>query len=219
MHAVATLLVVEDLAPTRAWIIALLADIYPDAVIHACRTLGEALDWVAARQKGETPLCFIDLGLPDGSGADVIRALTATLPGARVIVMTLYDDDAHVLDAMSAGAVGYLLKDQDDATIRTRIEAIEHGEVPISPAISRRILALFRDRAGLFRAIDPAVSLTARETDVLRLIGRGLRVTEAATALNISAQTVAGYLKIVYRKLDVNTRAEAAVEAARRGLI
>jgi DNA-binding NarL/FixJ family response regulator len=219
MKSTADILIVEDLEPTRAWMAALLGDLYPDAAICRCADVREALAWISGQNADAAPLCLVDLGLPDGSGAEVLRALAEHLPRARAIVMTLFEDDAHVLDAMSAGAAGYLLKDQDNDSVRARIRSLEAGEVPMSPAVSRRILTLFRERAELFRAIDPSVSLTPRETDMLRLIGRGLRTMEAAQTLGISPQTAAGYLKAVYRKLDVNTRAEAAVEATRRGLV
>jgi DNA-binding NarL/FixJ family response regulator len=219
MNLADTILIVEDLAPTRLWVEALMIELYPAAIVDCCANVREAMEWIFRHPTDAAPLCLIDLGLPDGSGTEILRALADRMPRSRAIVMTLYDDDHHVLDAMSAGAVGYLLKDQDRDIIRARILSMEHGEVPMSPAISRRILSLFRERAELFRAIDPSVSLTPRETDMLRLVGRGLSTPEAADMLEISAQTAAGYLKAVYRKLDVNTRAEAAVEAARRGLV
>lgn len=216
---VSLVLIVEDQEATSAWMGQLAAELYPLAAVHRFAGVRATLNWIAACPSHEAPICLVDLGLPDGSGIEVIRALTAKMPKARAIVMTLYDDDTHVLEAMCAGAVGYLLKDQEPSQVCERLRAIDRGEVAISPAISRRMLSLFRSRADLLRPADPNVSLTPRETDVLRLIGRGLRIAEAAAALGISTQTAASYLKIVYRKLAVDSRAEAALEAARRGLV
>ena len=213
-----SILIVEDLAPTREWLHALLRRVYPEAQIVGCETLKSGFDWLAQQRSGEAFLCLIDLGLPDGSGIDLIRQLRQRLPLARIIVSTLYDDDAHILAALAAGAEGYLLKDEESDLIEARLRSMERGEVAMTPSISRRILEHFRKNAGFF-AVDAAVVLTPRELDVLRLIGRGFKVAEAAASLGISAQTTAGYIKSVYRKLDVNTRAEAALEAAKRGLV
>ena len=213
-----SILIVEDLAPTREWLRALLHRIYPEAEIFDCGTLRCGFDWLGGQQPPDDILCLVDLGLPDGSGIDLIRRVRQTLPAARIVVSTLYDDDAHVVAALAAGATGYLLKDEEAVAIEARLRAMERGEVPMTPSISRRILDHFRHNARFF-AVDKGVTLTAREMDVLRLIGRGLKVAEAASSLGISAQTTAGYIKSIYRKLDVNSRAEAALEAARRGLV
>ncbi len=213
-----SILIVEDLAPTRDWLHALLARVYPGAHIADCDSLRSSYEWLAQQQGSEEFLCLVDLGLPDGSGVDLIRKLRQKLPAARIVVTTLYDDDAHVLAALAAGATGYLLKDEESDLIEARLRGMELGEVPMTPSISRRILDHFRKNASFF-TLDSAVMLTPRELDVLRLIGRGLKVAEAASSLGISAQTTAGYIKSIYRKLDVNTRAEAALEAAKRGLV
>jgi DNA-binding NarL/FixJ family response regulator len=212
-------LIVEDVAATRDWLDALVRRAYPGAAVASAATLAEARRWLGA-QAGDAPvLCLVDLGLPDGSGVDFIRELLARMPSAQPVVTTLYDDDAHLLAAMAAGAHGYLLKDHEPADIVRRLHAMERGESPISPAMAQRILAHFRTHARFVDAQPEAARLTPRETDVLRLIGRGLRVAEAARALGLSESTVSGYLKIVYRKLDIGSRAEAAVEAVRRGLV
>ncbi|NJC07332.1 response regulator [Polymorphobacter fuscus] len=217
-NAVISILILEDMAPTRAWLNALLRRIYPDADIADCASLRTGREWLARQEPGGDILCLIDLGLPDGSGVDLIRALRQKLPDARIVVSTMYDDDGHVLAALAAGATGYLLKDEDSMAIEARLHAMDRGEVPMSPSISRRILEHFRAKAN-FIAAGTDVALTPREEDVLRLIGRGLKVSEAAASLGISPQTAAGYIKSIYRKLDVNTRAEVALEAARRGLV
>jgi len=212
-------MVVEDLAPVRSWLAGILARLYPGPVVDECGSLNEALRWLDLQPSHARALCLVDLGLPDGSGITFIHQLIARVPNAQAVVTTLYDDDANVIAAMAAGATGYLLKDEEEDTLNRRLAAMRDGEVPMSPAVSRRILACFRTNAGYFAPDGPPVLLTAREQDVLRLIGRGLRNAEVGGALGISAQTVAGYVKAIYRKLGVASRAEAAVEAMRRGLI
>lgn len=208
------------MATTRDWLGGLVREAYPDATVAVAADLAEARRWLNTQPQQESSLlCLIDLGLPDGSGVDFIRELLVRFPSARPVVTTLYDDDEHLLAAMAAGAHGYLLKDHGPADIIFRLQAMERGESPISPAMAARILAHFRDHARFLRGLPEPVQLTARETDVLRLIGRGLKVSETADTLGLSATTVSGYLKTIYRKLDIGTRAEAAVEAVRRGLI
>lgn len=213
------ILVVEDMEATRDWLAGLVAQVFPDAQVAVAPTLAAALAWLAVQGAGAGPTCLVDLGLPDGSGITFIRALMQKFPDARAVVTTLYDDDSNLLNAMAAGAAGYILKDQEPDMIGARLAAMERGEVPMSPAISKKILAHFQTSARFVSAGDSDVALTPRETDVLRLVGRGLKISETAATLGLSEQTISGYLKTVYRKLDINTRAEAALEAARRGLV
>ncbi len=210
---------VEDIEATRDWLVKLAGSVFVDADVAVADTLGSAMAWLDAQTPGTTPICLVDLGLPDGSGVDFIRALMHRCPGARAVVTTLYDDDANLLNAMAAGAAGYILKDQEPELIGAKLAAMERGEVPMSPAISRKILNHFQNSARFVTASQATVALTIRETDVLRLVGRGLKVAEAAASLQLSDQTVSGYLKTIYRKLDINCRAEAALEAARLGLV
>jgi DNA-binding NarL/FixJ family response regulator len=213
------LMVVEDLAPVRTWLSGVLSRLHPGPRVAECGTLEEAMRWLVAQPAGARALCLVDLGLPDGSGLTFIQRLTERMPAAQAVVTTLYDDDANVIAAMAAGAAGYLLKDGEEDALERRLAAMRDGEVPMSPAVSRRILSCFRANAGYFAPDGPPVLLTAREQDVLRLIGRGLRNAEVGGTLGISALTVAGYVKAIYRKLGVASRAEAAAEAMRRGLV
>ncbi|MFB0874261.1 MULTISPECIES: LuxR C-terminal-related transcriptional regulator [unclassified Sphingobium] len=215
-----SIMILEDSAATRDWLVGLVERALPGGVVATTATLAEARRWLARQPAGSTPLCLVDLGLPDGSGVDFIRDLLRALPGAKPVVTTLFDDNAHLLGAMAAGAQGYLLKDQEPEDLRRRLASIDRGELPISPAMATRILDQFRAHARFVEGqAAPDSALTPRETDVLRLIGRGLKVSEAAGALGISESTVSGYLKTIYRKLDISSRAEAAVEAVRRGLV
>lgn len=221
MGEVPTVLILEDRAATRDWLREVAAQAFGPVQLSLAATLAEADHWLAGMPAGATPICLVDLGLPDGSGIDFIRRLLAKLPAARAVILTLFDDDQHLLAGMAAGAHGYVLKDQDAAQLVHRLQRLQAGETPMSPAMAERVLALFRDhaRAVVAQAALPAVALTVREEEVLRLIGRGLTVAEAASTLGLSALTVAGYVKAIYRKLDICSRAEAAAEAGRRGLL
>jgi DNA-binding NarL/FixJ family response regulator len=150
-----------------------------------------------------------------------------------VIVATIHDDDAHVFPALRAGATGYILKSQPGAVVTAQLQRIEKGEPALSPSIALRVLRHFHaevraDRPSVateFVASKPATltgpprQLTEREVDVLRLIGKGYNSPEVAGLLGISAHTVSSYVRDIYRKLGISSRAEAAMEAARRGLV
>lgn len=204
-------LVVEDIAQTRAWLVSTIAETF-GAVAYGAGTLKEARAWLQQRRLGVPFLALVDLGLPDGNGIELIEEIMADDPDAIVVVTTIYEDDEWLMRALGAGAQGYLLKDQDGSAIARRLASIEHGEVPISPAIARRLL-------HRFRTDEPSqASISTRETEVLRLIGRGLKSGEVAGVLGISQQTVTTHVKAIYRKLEITSRAEAALEARKRGL-
>ncbi len=205
-------LVLEDQPDTQAWLVGLMAGRFPPEAITAAGSLQAGRGWLAALPAAATGLALIDLGLPDGSGIALIGEMVAAAPGVTPVVTTVYDDDRHLFDAIAAGAQGYILKDQAPEHFLSYLDRIDRGEPPLSPSIARRILARFRPHAQ-------APSLTPRETEVLGLLGRGLRVAEAAGVLALSEHTVADHVKAIYRKLNIASRAEAALEAQRRGLV
>ncbi len=222
LHACAAL-VVEDQAPVRHWLVELVRSSF------GCRTVLEAARVAQARVQVEaTPdigLALVDLQLPDGSGLEVIAQLRQRHPAAIVVVTTVFDDDQHVFPAIAAGAHGYLLKEQDPRLLMQQLARILDGEPPLSPSVARSIIEFFRRSPAPLAAPPspepadaPQVALTRRETEILSLIGRGLRTPEVARVLGLSHHTVAKYLKEIYRKLDISSRAEAALEANRRGL-
>lgn len=207
-------LIVEDIPATRAWLAEALAAAFPRIAVDCAGTCAEA---DALVRRGEHDIALIDLDLPDGSGLQVIAALRGLRPQAAAIVTTIFDDDAHVFPAMQAGAQGYLLKEQPREQFIAGLQGIVRGEPPLSPAIARRMIAHF-NRIGPGAAVGEA-RLTARETEVLRLVAKGYTRQEIAAHLGLSRHTVADHVKALYRKLDVSSRAEAALEAARRGLV
>ncbi|NQE64573.1 response regulator transcription factor [Caulobacter sp. RHG1] len=209
-----TALVLEDQTETREHLLAALAEAFPGVVATGAADLAEARSFLNG---GAPDLALVDLALPDGRGVDFLRDLSERSGGAtRSVVVTIYADDAHLFDAIAAGAGGYLLKDMDRADLVRYLRRLEAGETPLSPAVARRMLDYFRKPSP---AAEPEAALTPRETEVLRLIGRGLRSGEAAKVMGVTELTVAGYVKAIYRKLNICSRAEAALEAQRRGLV
>ncbi len=211
-------LIVEDLDEPRQW----LAEILPRALpgvrqVDTAATLAEAR---LRMQAHAYDLALVDWGLPDGTSESLIAELVARRPDAVVIVATIHDDDTHVFPALRAGATGYILKSQPGEDVMAQLRRIESGEPALSPSIALRLLRHFRvapTLPGPGGAED--VKLTEREVDVLRLIAKGYRATEVAPLLGISPATVSSYVRDIYRKLGISSRAEAAMEAARRGLV
>lgn len=202
-------LVVDDLESSRDWLSRALSQAFPGIEISVAASLSEAQAHVDA----PAPIALIDLGLPDGSGIQLIEQLQPQ--GTLCIVATVFDDDAHLFPALHAGAQGYVLKDQSTDTLVQMLTGIAAGQPPLSPSIARRLLRHFQPMAAA--SDEPALS--TRETDVLRLIAKGHTVPEVAVLLGLSRHTAAGYLKDVYRKLSISSRAEAALAATRRGLV
>jgi DNA-binding NarL/FixJ family response regulator len=214
MTAFASALVVDDLPHCRAWVAQALVLAFPGIVIGMADTVEGGLRGVATRP----PLALIDLGLPDGSGLQIIEALKRDVPNCVTVVSTVFDDDAHLFPALRSGAQGYVLKDEPIDALATMLTGIVSGQPPLSPSIARRLLRHFQP-LGQTPTGSGDSNLTSRENEVLRLIAKGFTVPQVAETLQLARNTVAGYLKDIYRKLRISTRAEATLEAARRGLV
>ncbi len=216
-------LLLEDRPAEAVWLAALARRAWPGAEVCHADCLQAALALVDARR--DWAVALVDLGLPDGSGLALLHRLRAHCPQAVAVVTSIYDDDGHLFDALRAGAQGYLLKDQPEDLLLAQLQQLQAGIPPLSPALARRVLRDFGPAPAAATAgptgcgaaaVQPVLS--PRETEVLGYIGRGLRIGEAAALLGISPHTAAGYVKEIYRKLCIGSRAEAALEAARRGL-
>jgi DNA-binding NarL/FixJ family response regulator len=213
-------LIVEDLPEIRASLADMARAAFPRIRVAAVARKDEALDLIG-RQSFD--LALIDLGLPDGSGIDVVGALRSLQPQSLPVVVTIYDDDDHLFPALQAGAFGYLLKEQAQDTLVAQLLRMSQGEPPLSPPIARRVLGHFAGAGqryvALARQLEDEVRLTERETQVLQRVAKGYTLPEIAQQFGLSRHTIADYIKQIYRKLNVSSRAEAALEAARRGLV
>lgn len=209
-----TAFILEDLPESQDWLSRALDAAFPGLAIACAGSLAEARAQLAAGLAAD--IALVDLGLPDGSGVEFIPLLKRASPATLVVVASIYDDDAHVFPALRAGAGGYLLKDQPIHVIVQALQGIAAGTPPLSPAIARRMLGFFQPAEV---AVPERPHLTEREISVLRLIAKGMTQGECAQLLGLSPHTVTGYVKDVYRKLDVCSRAEAALAARELGLI
>ncbi|MBV7536349.1 response regulator transcription factor [Duganella sp. sic0402] len=166
---------------------------------------------------------LVDLGLPDGSGIEVIRAAAQLWPSCNIMVSTNFGDETHVMRSIEAGAAGYLLKDSSPSKMSDEIRSLAKGGSPISPIIARQVLARFRNTPT-----EPAASppdehapplLSQREKEVLDFITKGFTVHEIANLMQLSHFTVRTFVRRIYSKLKVTSKAEAIYEARTQGLL
>jgi DNA-binding NarL/FixJ family response regulator len=206
--------VVEDDAVTRNSLRERI-EAHPRLTVGAAvGTAAEGLAVLATRPD----VLLVDLGLPDGSGIDVIQAALRRHPGLPIMVITVFGNEKRVVGAIQAGATGYLLKDDQTHEIGAAIEQLLQGGSPISPAIARQLIRHFQPVQSAAPAAAGEV-LTAREREVLALATKGFSYAEIAQLLSLSPNTIASYTKHIYEKLAVGSRSEAIYEASRLGLI
>jgi DNA-binding NarL/FixJ family response regulator len=165
-------------------------------------------------------VALVDLGLPGISGVETIRRLRRALPELPVLVLTVFESPEVIVEAIEAGAAGYLLKGTPLPEVLDGIRQVKDGLAPISPAVARHLLDRVRAR-GRSRAVAdaPEVNLTQRESEVLSFLVGGHSYASIATALGIRPGTVHTHVKNVYRKLEVASKAEAVAVAIRQGLV
>ncbi|MDQ6975011.1 MAG: response regulator transcription factor [Mariprofundaceae bacterium] len=203
--------VIEDDPHTRTYL-AEAIDATPE--LQVIGTAGCCADALVLLRK-EPDIALIDLGLPDGSGLDVIRERVNKKSKTEFVVITVFGDESHVIPALEAGASGYLLKDSAMPDIAALIAQVLNGGSPISPIIARKLLKRFH----LTSNSKETIRLTNREFEILNLMAKGYTPQETAGYLYVSYHTVVAHIRHIYEKLEVSSRTEAVFEASRRGLI
>jgi DNA-binding NarL/FixJ family response regulator len=178
----------------------------------------------AILDKEEYDVLLIDLGLPDGNGIELIKQVSQKKPEADIMVVTVFGDEQHVVSSIEAGATGYILKDSTPADVISCIRLLRAGGSPVSPVVARSVLRAIRNRMGTTspaaRASQPENNpLSARETEILQLLAKGMSFNEIGEILGISPHTVTAHIKKIYRKLAVHSRGEAVYEATQMGLL
>lgn len=177
------------------------------------RSMEEALEKIP---KQLPDVVLSDIGLPGMSGIDGVRRLKELHPGLLVLMLTVYDDDERIFDAMCAGACGYLLKKTPPARLLASLEEVVAGGAPMSPEVARRVIALFRE----IRPPDRAdYHLTPHETRLLKLFVEGHNYKTAAAELKVSVNTINFHVRSIYDKLQVHSRSEAVAKALLNRLV
>ncbi len=177
------------------------------------RTMEEALDGLSHQLPD---VVLSDIGLPGMNGIEGVKILKARYPQLLVLMLTVYDDDERIFDAMCAGACGYLLKKTPPARLLESLKEAVQGGAPMSPEVARRVIALFRE----IRPPDRAdYHLTPHETRLLKLFVEGHNYKTAAAELHVSVNTVNFHVRSIYEKLQVHSRSEAVAKALLNRLV
>lgn len=190
----------------------------PGTKSEVCRTAQEAM-LAIDRGPGELQIALVDLGLPDGDGLQVIRAVAKGSPRTPIMVVSVASDERRVLEAIRAGAIGYLLKGDTSLSIIKAIDQLLNGINPISPKLAGYFLRLAGRESPRDMSVTPIKRLTPRELDLLREFSLGRSYQEAAESMNISLTTVQTHTRNLYRKLGVRSSLRALSKAKEHGIL
>jgi DNA-binding NarL/FixJ family response regulator len=205
--------IVEDNRPIREGLRFLIGGTAGFEVTSAYPSVEEAFEHVPTHLPD---VVLIDLGLPGLSGAEGIRLLKERHPQLQFLVLSVYEDDERIFEAMCAGACGYLLKKIPPARLLEGIQEIAGGGAPMSPEVARRVVQLFRTVRPPAQA---DYGLTPHELRLLRLLVTGHNYKTAAAEVGVSVNTVSFHMRKIYDKLQVHSKSEAVAKAFRDGLV
>ncbi len=210
-------MILEDMPESQEMLREVAQAAFPDIRVCCVADVASALKLI---NQFQFDLALIDLSLPDGNGTTVIEAMSARFPASVIVVATIFDDDGHLFPALRAGAQGYLLKDQAPEQLVKQLRGISEGNPPLSPSVARRLLDHFRIEQEIAKTeIAEDILLTPREREVLMQLTRGISIADIGAVMGISRHTVSDHVKNIYRKLNISSRAEAALQARNMGLV
>jgi DNA-binding NarL/FixJ family response regulator len=208
-----TVAIIEDERDIRECLSVLVNGTPGYACIGSYRTMEEALDKIPYQLPD---VVLSDIRLPGMSGIEGVKILKERYPELLVLMLTVYDDDERIFDAMCAGACGYLLKKTPPARLLESLGEAVQGGAPMSPEVARRVIALFREIRPPARA---DYQLTPHETRLLKLFVEGHNYKTAATELRVSVNTINFHVRSIYEKLQVHSRSEAVAKALLNRLV
>jgi DNA-binding NarL/FixJ family response regulator len=217
------LLIVEDEPLMQSRLRAILVSLgYAEDALLSAGSIAEAR---TVRSSQPCAIALIDIGLPDGTGIDLIREWHEYYPALPILVISAWSTGSIIVAALQAGATGYLLKERDDIEIALSIRSALRGGAPIDPFVARHILDITAANTSLAgsSATSPAAGshtrLSPREIEILDLVNKGLTNREISVLLSLSKLTVECHIKNIYKKLAVHSRTQAVFEARARGLL
>jgi DNA-binding NarL/FixJ family response regulator len=205
--------IIEDLREVREGLTALVNGTPGFRCSGGYRTVEDAL---RAMDRERPDVVLVDLGLPGLSGIEGIGILKERYPETPTVVLTVYDDEDEIFNALCAGASGYLLKNTPPTRLLECLQEVVGGGAPMSPEVARRVVKLFREIRPPARASH---NLTPQETELLKLLVEGHNYKTAAAELGITTNTVSFHLRNIYAKLQVHSKSEAVAKALRDHLV
>jgi DNA-binding NarL/FixJ family response regulator len=206
--------IIEDRREIREGLAMLIGGTPGYSCTGSYRSMEDALPRIAVPDLPHVALC--DIGLPGMSGIEGMRILKERFPNLLLLMLTVYDDDERIFDALCAGACGYLLKKTPPLRLLESLKEVVTGGSPMSPEVARRVIALFRDIRPPERA---DYELTPHETRLLKLLVEGHNYKTAALELKVSVNTVSFHMRHIYEKLQVHSKSEAVAKALRDRLV
>ena len=209
-----TVVLVEDDTELRQRLASLISQHDSFELLASVGTMAEGL---AVLKKCKPDVLLTDLGLPDGSGVEIIKAIEPLHLDTQAMVISGFQDEHRVFNALEAGAKAYILKHDKNQKFTDAIIAMMNGGAPISPIIARLMLQKFQHSQTRNNTLPEA--LTERQIKILKLVSQGFSSREIAEKLDISYYTVTTHIKNIYSKLQVNSRTEALFEATKLGLL
>ncbi|WP_246056751.1 response regulator [Nocardioides eburneiflavus] len=209
-------LVVDDQELFRRGLIMLLSG---DTDIEV---VGEAADGITATELATTTapdVILLDVRMPRRTGVEACRAIKEAVPATKIIMLTVSDEEADLYESVKNGAAGYLLKDSSIEEVAQAIRVVNEGQSLISPSMAVKLIDEFKQMSKPEREQGPALRLTERELEVLRLVAKGLNNREVAKELFISENTVKNHVRNILEKLQLHSRMEAVMYAMREKLL
>jgi len=207
------LAIIEDQKQTREGLVALVGGTSGFRVVGAFASMEEAL----RKLEWDPPdIVLLDIGLPGMSGLEGVSRLKTRFPALQILMLTVYDDNEHIFQAICSGASGYLLKDTPPVRLIEAIRELAHGGAPMSPDVARRVVTVFQQTA---RPKNADQDLSPRELQVLKLLTDGHSYKTAAADLSLSEDTIRFHIRNIYEKLHVHSKSEAVVKAIRSGIL
>jgi DNA-binding NarL/FixJ family response regulator len=214
---------VDDQAMVRAGL-RMILESEPD--IEVCGEAGDGLDAVDLAARTDPDVILMDIRMPGLDGISAARDVLAACPRVRIVILTTFDDDEHVYEALRLGASGFLLKSADGDTLVNAVRVVASGEALLAPEVTRRVIEHFASAPAPATAsgsdapsAEAIGDLSERELEVLRLMARGLSNTEIAAELFVSGATVKTHVSHILTKLGVRDRVQAVVEAYESGIV
>ena len=204
--------IVEDHEKTLEYLSALFSGSDGIELSCSCSTGEEVIEKVF---QAPPDVLVVDINLPDMSGVEVIRAVKERIPRVEVLVLTMHESREHLFSAPQAGATGYLVKGASSTEIVNAVSLLMAGGAPMSPTVARYVIEEFQD----IKSSRERTTLTKREKEVLQGVASGLSEKKLAEGLSVSPHTIHTHIKKIYRKLQVNSRAEAVLKARNKGIV